>query len=217
MCRFLPNLVHLSILSYYNSVRALQLIREDVNLDDTSIIELYLKRSEAAIEMTARKYGAYLYYIANNLLRCREDSEEVVQDTYLSAWKAIPPANPTSLKHYLSRIVRNLSFNRIDYMTADKRNFGITEQLSELDECIPDKMSSVEQNIELKLIGSALNGFLATLSREDCAVFLLRYYYSMTIKEVAEKCSLSERRVKYLLLCLRRRLKEYFDKEDITI
>lgn len=186
-------------------------------MDDTKIIDLYFERSESAIENTAVKYGAYLNCVVYNILRCHEDTEEIIEDTYISAWNAIPPAKPRSLKHYLSRIARNLSFSRLDYITAGKRNPGIIEQLSELDECIPDKRDSVEKSWEIKQLGSALNSFLSTLSREDCAMFLSRYFYSMSIKEIAERYSLPERRVKYLLLCLRRRLKEHLDKEGITI
>ena len=52
-------------------------------MNDTEIVRLYFDRSDIAIEETAKKYGAYLNQIAFNILRCREDTEEVVQDTYL--------------------------------------------------------------------------------------------------------------------------------------
>ena len=60
-------------------------------MDDTQIIDLYFGRYESAILETAKKYGAYLNQISYNILRCREDTEEVVEDTYLAAWNAIPP------------------------------------------------------------------------------------------------------------------------------
>ena len=87
-------------------------------MDDTQIIGLYFSRSESAIAETAKKYGAYLNQVAYNILRCREDTEEIVEDTYLAAWNAIPPTKPNVLKHFLSRITRNLAFTRLDYNTA---------------------------------------------------------------------------------------------------
>ena len=107
-------------------------------MDDTKIIDLYFCRNESAITETARKYGGYLNQIAYNILRCREDTEEIVEDTYLAAWNSIPPTKPLVLKHFLSRITRNLSFTRLDYLTAGKRGYHMTTLLSELDECIPD-------------------------------------------------------------------------------
>ena len=50
-------------------------------MDDAKIIQLYFDRSETAIEETAVKFGAYLNQIAYRILRCREDTEEVVSDT----------------------------------------------------------------------------------------------------------------------------------------
>ena len=87
-------------------------------MDDTQIIDLYFRRCESAISETAEKYGAYLNQVAYNILRCREDTQEIVEDTYLAAWNAIPPTRPQALKHFLSRITRNLSFNRLDYLTV---------------------------------------------------------------------------------------------------
>lgn len=186
-------------------------------MDDTQIIDLYFSRSESAIAETARKYGAYLNQVAYNILRCREDTEEIVEDTYFAAWNTIPPEKPMVLKHFLSRITRNLSFNRLDYNTAKRRSGHMTVLLSELDECIPDNSGNAESAWESKQIGTALNQFLDTLERTDCRVFLCRYYYNMTILEIAEKYQLPQRNVKYRLSCLRKKLRKYLDKEGITV
>lgn len=89
-------------------------------MDDSAIIDLYFARSEKAIQETGVKYGNYLHTIAENILHTQEDSEEAVNDTYLAAWNAMPPTRPRVLRHFLSRIVRNLSFKRYSYLTADK-------------------------------------------------------------------------------------------------
>lgn len=186
-------------------------------MDDTQIIELYFSRSEAAIAETAAKYGPYLNQVAFHILRSREDTEEVVEDTYFAAWNAIPPTKPEVLKHFLSRITRNLSFTRLDYLTAKRRDGHMVTLLSELDECIPDHSSSVEAVLEAKQIGASLNRFLDTLERTDCKIFLCRYYYNMTIGEIADKYRLPQRRVKYRLSVLRKQLRTHLDKEGIVI
>ena len=60
-------------------------------MDDRSIVELYWNRSEAAITETDAKYGGYCYSIAYNILTNQEDAEESVSDTYMAAWRAMPP------------------------------------------------------------------------------------------------------------------------------
>ena len=53
-------------------------------MDDKQIVDLYWERSETAISETSKKYGKYCRYIAFNILRNDEDSEECVNDTYLT-------------------------------------------------------------------------------------------------------------------------------------
>ncbi len=186
-------------------------------MDDTEIINLYLSRKESAIQETAQKYGSYLQKIACNILRSQEDSEEVVEDAYFAAWNAIPPEIPRVLKHFLSRITRNLAFDKLDYLTAKRRDNHMILLLSELDACLPDPRANVESAMERKRIGAVLNQFFSTLDRVDCAIFLCRYFYSMTIAQIAQKYSLPERTVKYRLSRLRQQLRKQLEKEGISV
>ena len=48
-------------------------------------------------------------------------------------------------------------------------------------------------------------------------MFLSRYYYSMTIVEIADKFGLTERNVKYRLSCLRQKLRKQLEREGISV
>ena len=182
-------------------------------MEDTEIITMYFGRQETAIQETKNKYGAYLNVMAYNILHSLEDAEEVVDDTYMAAWNTMPPTKPKNLKYFLSRITRNLSFDRLDYKNARKRRALFVE----LDECIPDRQNDVELIWEAKEIGRIINDFLQILDRKTCAVFLARYYYAYSIKELAGQYALSERQVKYLLSKTRNKLRTYFEKEGVVL
>lgn len=184
-------------------------------MEDWNIIELYFARSERAIEETGKKYGAYLGTIAQNILHRPEDSEEVVNDVYLAAWNTLPPNRPNVLKHYLSRIARNLSFKRYEYLSAEKRNANAEQMLSELDECIPDNRRGPEELLEAKEIGRSINRFLAGLSTEDCRLFVARYYNTTPIEQLAKKEGCSVRQIRYRLEKLRRSLRIQLQKEGM--
>ncbi len=184
-------------------------------MNDTQIIELYFSRSESAIEETARKYGGFLRQVAYNILQCREDSEEVAEDTYLRAWNSIPPTRPEILKHFLSRIARNLALDRWKYHQAQRRGGEMALLLSELEDCIGDDGASVDKALEVKELGRVLKRFLHSLDSEDKAIFLARYYYGTGMAELARHCSLPERKLKYRLSCLRRGLRAELEKEGI--
>lgn len=182
-------------------------------MNDAEIIELYFRRSESAVYETDRKYSRFLHQVAYNILRNLCDTEEIINDTYMGAWNAIPPTKPNSLKHFLSRITRNLCFKRLDYQNAGKRH----ALFMEMDECIPDPKNEPETQWEAKEIGQILNSFLKTLDDKSCAIFLARYYYSYSINEVAEQYYLSARRVKYLLAKMRNELRGCFEREGVII
>ena len=121
------------------------------------------------------------------------------------------------LKHFLSRITRNLAFDRLDYITAKRRDVHMITLLSELDACLADPDSDVEAAVDAKLAAGSVNRFLSQLDKMDCAVFLSRYYYSLTIAEIGDKLGLTERNVKYRLSCLRQKLRRQLEKEGISV
>ena len=93
----------------------------------------------------------------------------------------------------------------------------MTVLLSELEECIPDHRGSVETIWEAKHTKLVLNRFLGTLNLQDCRIFLCRYYYNMTLMEIAEKYSLPQRHIKYRLSCARKTLRKQLDREGISL
>lgn len=186
-------------------------------MDDESIIKLYLERSEDAIIETAKKYSGYCRYISNNILHNNEDAEECVNDTYLSAWNSIPPKHPDHLAGYLGKITRNHSLNKYKQYTAAKRGKGdITLVLSELEECTA-ATEDVESTIDEMILIDALDHFLEKLPKIKRMVFVRRYWYLSTIKDIGMQYGISESKVKSMLFRTRNDLKNYFEKEGIYL
>lgn len=112
-------------------------------MEDHQIVQLYWDRNQEAISATSEKYGAYCSSIARNILSNQEDTEECVNDTYLSAWNAMPPHRPSLLPSFLGKITRNLAFNRYRHNMAAKRGSGEFHGiLEELKDCVPSAEST---------------------------------------------------------------------------
>ena len=94
-------------------------------MDDAKIVQLYWDRDEQAIPATADKYGNYCTSIAKNILGNQQDAEESVNDTYMSAWNAMPPHRPNILSVFLGKLTRNLSLNRYTHNHAAKGGGGL--------------------------------------------------------------------------------------------
>ena len=73
--------------------------------------------SEQGIRELDIKYGKVCHKLSYNIVNSRQDAEECVNDAYLGAWNAIPPAKPDPLLSYICKIVRNISL-KIYYRNA---------------------------------------------------------------------------------------------------
>ena len=186
-------------------------------MEDEKIIELYFSRTENAIFETEKKFGKYLLKIANNILFDPEDSKECVNDTYLRAWDIIPPQKPEKLSLFLGKITRRLAIDIFRKKHTEKRgNSEYALSLSELDECIPDGFSA-ESEFEKKELLKSINGFLELLSDENRKIFICRYFYSDSIKEIASFFGTSESKIKSSLFRSRKALKEHLLKEGFFL
>lgn len=186
-------------------------------MEDDRIIELYWMREEAAISETEQKYGRYLLKIAQNILGDLEDSKESVNDTYLRAWKSMPPHKPAVLSAFLGKIARELSIDRFRSRHRQKRRASeYAISLSELEECVTDG-DTTDQIVELQLLAEAISKYLRALSVEARSTFLGRYYYMDSIKEVAAYWGMSESKVKSMLHRTRMGLKVYLEQEGFQI
>lgn len=186
-------------------------------MEDNQIIELFWERSEMAITETSNKYSKYCYHISYTILHNNEDAEECVNDTYINAWKSIPPHRPNKLATFLGKITRNLSLQRYIKYKAQKRGMGQVDiALSELEECISDK-TDVEQAMDEIILSETLDTFLRALPKETRVVFVARYWYLYSIHEISELYNMSESKVKSILFRTRNKLKLRLEMEGIVL
>lgn len=184
-------------------------------MDDTGIIELYFARNEKALTETAEKYGKLCHSLAFNILNSYEDSEECVNDTYKVCWENIPPQFPKNLKYYLCKITRNLSLKKYEYLTRDKRSRNMTVSFEELEEILPDSL--IADNIDNNEIGRLINEFLKTQDKETQNIFVRKYYFFDSVKDISKRYSFSQSKVKNILYRTRNKLKSYLESEGVYI
>lgn len=182
-------------------------------MEDTEIIALYWDRDERAISETAEKYGSYCHSISYRLLQNTEDAKECVNDTYVGAWNSIPPHRPGLLSAFLGKIARRISLNRLRERNAGKRAAGqYALTLNELSDCIPSGQRA-EDMAETKELTRILNAFLATLATEERRVFLCRYWYFDSVKEIANRFGCGQSKIKMMLKRTREKLLTHLKKE----
>lgn len=184
-------------------------------MTDSQIIALFWDRNEDAIRETDAAYGSRLYAISNQILCQRQEAEESVSDTYMKAWETMPPQRPLYFFAYLAKICRNFSLSRLQWNSAAKRSAEVVSLTQEMAECIPDR--SMEQRRECEALGQLLNRFLESLSRGNRLIFLRRYWYADSVREIADRYGITESKVKTQLHRTRKKLQLFLEKEGIAL
>ena len=180
-------------------------------MDDLTIIKLLWDRAEQALDLLARRFGRRLMQTARNILGNHEDAEETVNDTYLAVWNTIPPQRPNPLAAFVYKIGRNLALKRYRSNTAARRDGTYDLSLDELAGCIPGQ--ALEETVEARELGRAIDGFLDTLSADNRNLFLRRYWFGDSVKDAARAFDLSENAAAVRLSRIRNQLKDYLIKE----
>lgn len=185
-------------------------------LEDEEIVGLFFARSEQAIQELNNKYGKVCYKLSYNIVNDRQDAEECVNDAYLGAWNAIPPARPDPLQAYICKIVRNISLKLYYYKEAEKRNSAYEVAIQELGDYLP-AADTVEAEMEARELAGIIEGFLETLSAENRVIFMRRYAYMDAYSDIAACVGLSENNVAVRLNRIRRKLKRYLMERKVFV
>ncbi len=185
-------------------------------LEDAKIIELFFNRDEQGIHELDSKYGMLFHKLSYNILQDREDAEECVNDSYLGTWYKIPPENPFSLATYVCKIVRNLSLKKYYGSTAQKRDRRQCVALEEMEETLADT-NRVEAHMEEQELATYLEQFLDTLSEENRVIFLRRYWFGESCRDVGAYVGVTEKTVTVRLTRLREKLKNFLKEKEAYI
>ena len=186
-------------------------------MSDEQIVELYWKRDERAIRETDRKYQHFLLTVAHNILRDAQDCEECLNDTYLGAWNAIPPARPKVLQAFLATIMRRTAIDRYKAGKRQKRiDSELTVALSEVEEFLADG-SDPAAELDAHELGRVISEFIRALPKRRMYIFMSRYYTARPIGEIARLLGCSESTVNKEIAAIKRDLKEKLEKEGYSL
>ena len=162
------------------------------------------------------KYGKICRSLSYNIVNSREDAEECVSDAYLGAWNAIPPARPDPLLSYIAKIVRNLSLKLYWKKEAAKRGGHYTMALEEIEGCIAGQ-NTAEDELDARELARILGEFLDALTVENRVIFLRRYWFADSCRDIAELVGLTEKNVSVRLSRTREKLRRYLMEREVFV
>ncbi len=185
---------------------------------DEAILDLFAARDERALAEIDRKYRSLLLGVARHILPDERDREECLNDTYLRAWGAIPPAHPDSLRAYLVQIMRRLSLDRYDQNRRARRvPAAMTVPIDDLAELLPLADGGVDETLQAETLRRLVNDFLRTQSERRRFIFIEHIYLCTPVTAVARTLGITESAVYKELTRARVALKEYLAKNGVYV
>ena len=182
----------------------------------TELVARLWNRDETVLADLAGTLGKLCGHIAMNVLHSREDTEEVLNDTWLRIWESIPPNRPCSIAAYAGRITRNLALNRYRHDHAARRDRDRSTPMEELtgspeEEAFFLVRDPVAGEVEAAELSAAIADFLRTLPKEDRVLFVRRYWRMDGPDRLAEEMHMTPGHVRVKLHRIRERLKKYLE------
>ena len=185
-------------------------------MEDEKIVSLYWQRRESAITETQSKYGSLCYSVAFRILQSKEDAEECVNDTLVRLWNSIPPELPDNFAGFLCRITRNLALDRLKSQTAEKRAHTSVAVMEELEHCFPAS-DGADSVIDKLALTRAFERFLASEPPAHRMIFMRRYFYMDSTRDIARMMKMTETGVRVSLFRIRMKLKKHLEDEGISV
>ncbi len=187
----------------------------DRKADDREIIELFFARDERALKLTDEKYKNYLLTVAYNLLHDSLDCEECLNDTYLAAWNAIPPADPRSLKAFLTELIRRKAVNL--YKKRCQKKYIPSELTVSMEDLHAAIDTGAQNEYETERLREIINSFLRSLPERRRAVFIERYYTASSVESIAAELKISPWTVYKAIEKIKAELKSYLKENEVYL
>ena len=186
-------------------------------MSDEKIVDLYWQRDEQAIKETDIKYKKFLLSVAMNIVHDMCDSEECLNDTYIGAWNAIPPARPILLQSFLSTIMRRTAINRYNANKRQKRIASeFTVSLSDIEDFIADE-GDMQAEFEAKELAKTISNYVRSLPDRQMYIFVSRFYIADSLATISKELGCSVSTIKREIEAIKIGLKNQLESEGYIV
>jgi len=165
---------------------------------ETEIIERILNGEKSFYELIVRRYNSYLYKVGRSYNYNHEDTQDLMQDTYIDAYKGLAQFEERSnFKTWLIRIMMNNCYRKREKSSFKNEIMkDINDQSKPLFSGSDKDTHKIVHNREL---GNVIEKALQNIPFDYRMVFSLREMNGLNVAETAELLDISESNVKVRL------------------
>jgi RNA polymerase sigma-70 factor (ECF subfamily) len=189
---------------------------------DAELVSLAMAGSDAAFAQIMRRYNRLLFRAARSILKNDDDTQDVLQESYLRAWRALASfRSDARLSTWLVRIVVNEALGRLRRhgaqvvpLNAAMNTDGETPEM-QMQADPDDQPESSAMRAQMR---QQIEARIDTLPDSFRTVFMLRGVEELSVEEVALALDIPEATVRSRFFRARGILREGLSRDiDMTI
>ena len=165
-----------------------------------------------AFEKLYRMTSKEIYWYCRRLYGNDLDSEDLLQEVYLTAWQKVEQYKGINFKAWLRSIAHNTFLNQLKKHNEELLNEEVFENIKE-DELLGPANIAEQKHIRTILL-KAIESELTSIQRMTVMMF---YYDEMSVGEIASVMECSEGTVKSRLYLARKKLRDKLEKSGNTL
>jgi RNA polymerase sigma-70 factor (ECF subfamily) len=179
--------------------------------EDRELVRRAQGGDEAAFRSLVERHGGRAHALALRILKSASDAEEVAQDAFVRAWRALPRfRGDSAFSSWLYRIVARCAFDRAAVLRGRRAREADIEQVAEL------PAAATGPDPEARERSRRLERLLATLPDVPRTVVTLFYLEDRSVQDVAKTLGMPENTVKTHLSRARTALRAAWLRDEET-
>jgi RNA polymerase sigma-70 factor (ECF subfamily) len=191
--------------------------------DERLLVRRIQSGDAAAFRELVERYKQNVYYLALDLSGNHHDAEDLSQEVFIKAFRGFGRfKSGAKISSWLHRITVNAYIDSRRKKThkmvtlVDKKNDG---DFDPLEAATDDVTGNPEREAASTHIGEHIEAALQRLTAQERAVFVMRHYHDMQLKEIAESLKVAEGTVKSSLFRSIRKLRDHlsFYREELGL
>lgn len=181
--------------------------------DEQTLVEQAQSGDANAFAELVTQHGRMIYNLCLRTLENPHEAEDVAQETFLRAWKALPRFRAQSrLSTWLYRIATNLCYNRLPHLQRELSALNADEVVD-----LPDERQGVEAQIVSAESVAVVDSAVKQLPESYRLLIILRHMQGLSYAEIADVTGMPLSSVKTGIFRARHRLREQLaDQSTVT-
>lgn len=168
-------------------------------LTEVEIINRILKGEKPLYEIIVKRFNSYLYKIGRSYNYNHEDTQDLMQDTYIDAYKNLGQFEKRAgFKTWIIRIMLNNCYRKKQKFSY--KNEFANEIINENETpMFSNSMTDIQKEIHSRELGYIIENSLAQIPEDYRIVFSLREINGLNVAETSALLNISETNVKVRL------------------